>query len=58
MRDTVDHLKDQNREYCTSRPDRLELADTWLQSGLLEGFSMEWVFDRSDQNRTVIGGRN
>lgn len=57
MRDQVDHLKDPIRERSTPRPDRAELADIWLQSGLLEGLSMEWVFDRFDQPVAQAEGR-
>lgn len=57
MTDIMDHLKDRNRERCTARPDRSELADIWLQSGLPEGISMEWMFDRCDQSRAEIRGR-
>lgn len=57
MRDLVDHLKDRNRERCTPRPDRSEVADIWLQSGLPEGFSIEWVFDRYNQSGSQDGGR-
>ncbi|WP_299140230.1 hypothetical protein [uncultured Tateyamaria sp.] len=52
MRDQVDHLKDLNRERCTPRPDRSEVADIWLQSGFTGGFSMEWVLDRYDHTVT------
>lgn len=49
MSDTVDELKDQSRECRTTRPDRPEVAEILLQSGMPEGFSMEWVFDRYDE---------
>ena len=55
MRDQVDHLKDPSHERCTPRPDRSEVADIWLQSGLCDGFSMEWVFDRYDHTVAEAG---
>lgn len=55
MRDQMDHLKDLNRERCTPRPDGPEVAGIWFQSGLSEGFSMEWVFDRFDHTRAATG---
>ena len=47
MRDKVDHLKDLNRERYTPH-ERSEVAKIWFETGLSEGFSMEWVFDRYD----------
>lgn len=47
MRDKADHLKDLNRERCTPH-DRSEVAKIWFETGLSEGFSMEWVFDLYD----------
>jgi hypothetical protein len=57
MRDVVDHLIGRKRERSAPRPDRSEIADIWLQSGLPEGFSMEWVFDRDDQSGAEIRER-
>ncbi len=55
MRDPIGRLKDLNRERCTPRPDRSEVADIWFQSGSPEGFSMEWVFDRYEQTTAQAG---
>jgi len=56
MRDDVDHLKDRNLNRCTPRPDRTEVADVWLQSGIPEGISMEWVLDRYNESGAQIMG--
>jgi hypothetical protein len=57
MRDPVKILKDQTRDRCTPRPDRSEVAAICLQSGLVEGLSMEWVFDRFEQSDAQVEGR-
>lgn len=46
MQEPVERMKDLTQFSCAPRPDRAEIATQWLQSGLPEGFSMEWVFDR------------
>jgi hypothetical protein len=58
MRNAVDHLKDQDRERHTPRPERCEAANIWIQSVSSEGLSMEWVFDQYAQARAEIRGRS
>ncbi|WP_299726732.1 hypothetical protein [uncultured Tateyamaria sp.] len=58
MRDIAERLNDHIRERSTPRPDRSEMAEIWLQVGLPQGLSMEWVFDRYDQGSTYAQRRN
>ncbi len=54
MTDREDVSTDQPKCHCTPRPDRAELANIWFQSGLPQGLSMEWMFDRFDQTSPSI----
>ncbi len=47
MRDQLDHLKDLDRDRQAARPDRSELASIWGHAGTPDGFSMEWLLDRT-----------
>jgi hypothetical protein len=59
MENVTRDLKDQSRDHCTRRttprPDRSEIVDVLCQYGPPEGFSLEWVMDRFEQN---IGGQS
>ncbi len=57
MKDAVDHLKDRNPKHSTQRPDQSEVAEAYLQSGLREGLSMEWMLDRYSQTSNQNEGR-
>ena len=57
MQHPVDHMKDPRPGRNTPSADRSEVAEIWLQSGLPEGFSMEWIFDRYDRANAQAGGR-
>ena len=57
MRDVVAHLKDPNHTLCPRALSRSEIANTWFQTELPDGWSIEWMLDRCGTNETVCQGR-
>ncbi len=55
MTDQLANSNKPTRERAMPRPNRSEVADIWFQSGLSEGLSMEWVFDRYDHTIAETG---
>ena len=54
MNGPVDPVKYQHRDRRIPCPDRAELVDASLQSGMPSGVSLEWAFDRLANDNTTI----
>lgn len=57
MEHVIQDIKEQTRDRCTPRLDKLEIANVLHQTGSAESCSMEWMFDRYEPQPHLGGGQ-